>query len=127
MSQSSDAIPLSRPEPPHAGKYRQAGYGFLVLGLAYLVLVYIFLPPFNLGSSAFVYAGLYAALMGVLAWFIFRGSRGLTLVLAVIYAARSLVSIYTLIKGEAFVAVPYVLPCLLATFYVLGRAVWDWP
>lgn len=108
-------------------KYRQAGYGFLGMNLFYLFLVYIFMPPFNLGATGFLYAGVFLLLVGVCSYYIYRGSRKLALVLAIIYGARSLVSVYTLIRGEAFTAVPYVLPCLLITVYLLGRAAWDWP
>lgn len=108
-------------------KFRQAGYGFFALNMAYLVLVYAFLPPFNLGAKGFAYAGMYVLFMAALAHYVCRGFRKLTLVLAVIYGLRSAVSVYTLIRGEAFVAVPYVLPCLMITFYVLARAAWDWP
>ena len=108
-------------------KYRQAGQGFLVMNLTYVLLVYIFLPPFNLGATLFLYFAAFLLVVVVCSWFIYRGSKKLALVLAIIYAARSLVSIYTLLRGEAFTAVPYVLPCLLVTFYLLGRAAWDWP
>ena len=33
-------------------KFTQAGYGFLGLNIAYLVIAMIFIPPFNLGLSA---------------------------------------------------------------------------
>jgi hypothetical protein len=112
---------------PGSKKYQQAGYGFLGMSLIYLLLVYMFMPPFNLGAEGFLYTGIFLLLAGVCSYYIHRGSRNLALVLALIYAARSLVSIYTLSKGEAFTAVPYVLPCLLLTFYLLGRAAWDWP
>lgn len=108
-------------------KVHQAGYGFLVLNAIYLLLVYIFLPPFGLGASVYLYGAAFLLLTGVFSWFIYHNARKLTLVLAIIYGLRSLISIYTLIRGEAFVAVPYVLPCLLLTTYLLGRAVWDWP
>ena len=108
-------------------KYQQAGYVFLGMSLLYLLLAYAFMPPFNLGAAGFLYAGTFLLLAGVCSYYIHRGSQKLALVLALIYGARSMVSIYTLIKGEAFTAVPYVLPCLLITFYLLGRAAWDWP
>ena len=112
---------------PGSKKYQQAGCGFMGMSLLYLLLVYIFMPPFNLGAEGFLYAGIFLLLAGGCSCYIYRGSQTLALVLAIIYAARSLVSIYTLVEGEAFTAVPYVLPCLLLTFYLLGRAAWDWP
>ena len=96
------------------------------MSLLYLFLIYIFMPPFNLGIAGYLYAGAFLLLAAVCSCYVHGGSRKLALVLAIIYGARSLLSIYTLVKGEAFTAVPYVLPCLLITFYLLGRAVWDW-
>ena len=32
-----------------------------------------------------------------------------------------------LVGGDAYPAVPYLLPCVVLTFYLLGRAAWDWP
>ena len=31
-----------------------------------------------------------------------------------------------IIRGDVFPAVPYLLPCLILSFYLLGRAAWDW-
>ena len=50
-----------------------------------------------------------------------------TMLLTVIYGARSAFSAYSLMDISTFQAVPYLLPCLLVTFYLLGRAGWDWP
>lgn len=108
-------------------KYHQAGYGFLVMNAIYLIMAYIFLPPFNMGMAVYIYGAAFLLLAGVCSWFIYRSARKLALILAIIYGARSLISFYTLVRGDAFVAVPYVLPCLLLTAYILGRAVWDWP
>ena len=109
-------------------KFHQAAIGFLSLNLINLLLVYLFLPPFNLSLvEAAGYTVLALALFGVLSYFIYKGSKTLAVVLAAIYSARSLLAAYTLVTGEAFSAVPYVLPCLLITVYLLGRPVWDWP
>lgn len=112
---------------PHLKKYHHAGWGFLAVNATYLLLAYIFLPPFSLGATIYLYGGAFLLLVGICSWFVFRGARKLTLILTIIYAARSLISIYTLVRGDSFAAVPYVLPCLLLTVYILGRAVWDWP
>lgn len=109
-------------------KFHQAACGFLALNLVYLLLIYLFLPPFNLAlPEAAGYTFLALALFGVLSYFIYKGSKNLAVALAAIYSARSLWAAYTLTTGEAFAAVPYVLPCLLITVYLLGRPVWDWP
>ena len=109
-------------------KFHQAAIGFLALNLIYLLLYYLFLPPFNLSwVDAAGYTLLALALFGVLSYFIYKGSKILTVVLAAIYSARSLWTTYALIAGDFFPAVPYVLPCLLITVYLLGRPLWDWP
>ena len=109
-------------------KYRQAAWGFFILNLLYLILVYVFLPPFNIGLwPAVGYTVLALALFGTLSYFIYKGKKTLVVVLAALWAARALLSTYTLIMGEAFSAVPYVLPTTILSFYLLGRALWDWP
>ena len=109
-----------------ARKFTQAGYGFLGLNLAYLVIAMIFIPPFNLGVSAILSLVAFLLLLGVLTYYLLKGKRRLAQVLAIIYGARSLFSAYSLTDVSTFQAVPYLLPCLLITFYLLGRAAWDW-
>ena len=108
-------------------KYHQAGLGFLVLNLLWFVLFYWFLPPFNLGLFAYMSATLYVMLVVVLARFLYKGARKLAFILAVIFGGRSIISIYTIVTGQAFMAVPFILPGNLLCFYLLGRAAWDWP
>ncbi len=108
-------------------KYRLAGYGFLGLNILYLVLALVFLPPFNIAVTTIVTIFLSLALVVLLTVFILRGKKRLVQVLAVLYGGRSAFAIYTLATGGGFAAVPYFLPCLLVTFYLLGRAGWDWP
>tara|TARA_B100000686_G_scaffold334196_1_gene401122 strand:+ start:3933 stop:4292 length:360 start_codon:yes stop_codon:yes gene_type:complete len=108
-------------------KHRQAGYGFMVLNVLYLVLVFSFLPSFTPNASTI--GGFTACLIifATFSFYIWRGKRLLTLILAVVYGLRSVLSAYTLIVGSAFTVVPYVLPLLVISFYLLGRAVWNWP
>lgn len=109
-------------------KYRLAGYGFLGLNLIYIAIFFVFIPPFFIDlAKGVLYAISFVVLFGALAVFVSMGYRKLAIVLAAIYALRSAFSIYTLVMGEAFAAVPFVLPCLLLTFYLLGRAAWNWP
>ncbi len=115
------------PPTPRLKKFRLAGYGFLFFNLLYLLLAWIFLPPFHLGLSTLLSVLTVVALAVILTVYLCRGRKRLAQVLAVIYGARSLFTAYTLIGGETFMGVPYFLPCLLATFYLLGRAGWDWP
>lgn len=107
-------------------KFRLAAYVFLGLNLVYFGLVYAFLPPFHIDLSTAASVGAVVVLVLVLAWYLHKGARKLAIVLAIIYAGRILVSAYTLATGEAFAAVPLVLPCLVLTFYFLARAAWDW-
>ena len=108
-------------------KFTQAGYGFLGLNIAYLVIAMIFIPPFNLGLSAILSLVAFLLLLGMLTYYLMKGKRRLAQALTVIYGARSTFSAYSLMDISTFEAVPYLLPCLLATFYLLGRAGWDWP
>lgn len=109
-----------------ARKFTQAGYGFLGLNLVYLVIAMIFIPPFNLGLSAVLSLVAFLLLLGVLTYYLLKGKKRLAQVLAIIYGARSIFSAYSLTDVSTFQAVPYLLPCLLITFYLLGRAAWDW-
>lgn len=109
-------------------KYHQAAWGFFILNLIYIGLFYYFLPPFNIGiGAASGYTVLVLALFGTLSYFIYLGKKKFVVVLAALWAARVLLSGYALVTGEAFIAVPYVLPTTMLSFYLLGRALWDWP
>ena len=108
-------------------KYRLGGYGFLGLNILYLVFAFMFVPSFHVDATTFITIVLFLALIVLLTVFICRGKKRLVQFLAVLYGVRSLFAIYTLAMGEFFPAVPYFLFCLLMTFYLLGRAGWDWP
>jgi len=110
-----------------ARKFIHAGYGFLGLNLVYLAIAMFFIPPFNLGLSAVLSLVAFVLLLGLLAYYLLKGKKLLAQVLAVMYGARSIFSAYSLMDVSTFQAVPYLLPCLLLTFYLLGRAGWDWP
>ncbi|MFQ5482433.1 MAG: hypothetical protein ACE5ER_06700 [Nitrospinaceae bacterium] len=112
--------------PP--GKYRQAAWGFLAMNLLYLVVTYLALPPIGLNYLDMMgYTALALILFGALAWGVYKGMRRLTVILAAVYGARAVFSVYTLVAGTAFPIVPWVLPTIVAAFYFLGRAAWDWP
>ena len=119
-SQSTETLDLG------ARKFTQAGYGFLGLNLAYLVIAMFFIPPFNLGLSAVLSLVAFLLLLGVLTYYLLKGKKGLAQVLAIVYGARSIFSAYSMTDVSTFQAVPYLLPCLLITFYLLGRAGWNW-
>ena len=109
-------------------KYRLAGISFLVLNVLYIIIAWWKIPP-DLAMSKVVYGGfvMFLVLVLILTPLIFRGKKTLVQVLALIYGGRVIFSIYSLIGGDAFPAVPYLLPCVIFTFYLLGRAAWDWP
>ena len=110
-------------------KYRLAGVGFFVLNMLYILIALLKLPPVDPAMNQVVYAGLFifVFLVLILTPLIFCGKRLLVQILTVIYGGRAVYSTYSLIGGEVFPAVPYFLPCLILSFYLLGRAAWDWP
>ena len=119
----SESLPLSA----NLKKYHQAAIGFVLLSVVYLVLAYLKVPSFNITAQTMGYLVFFIIFVGILSKFIYGGSRKLVLILAAIYAGRILFSLYTLIAGIAHPMVPYVLPTTLLSFYLFGRALWDWP
>ena len=110
-------------------KYRLAGISFLVLNVVYIMIAWWKMPPVDLEMSRVVYGVLIFILILflVLTPMIYRGQKLLVQVLTFIYGGRATFSIYSLIGGDVFPAVPYLLPCVIFIFYFLGRAAWDWP
>ena len=110
-------------------KYRLAGVSFLVLNTLYIIIAWWKMPPVDLEMSKVVYGGfvVFFILVLILIPLILRGKRLLVQVLAFIYGGRIIFSLYFLIEGDTYPAVPYLLPCVVLTFYLLGRAAWDWP
>ena len=119
-SQSMETVDLG------ARNFTLAGYGFLGLNLAYLVIAMFFIPPFNLGLYAVLSLVAFLLLLSVLTYYLLKGKKRLAQVLAIVYGARSIFSAYSMTDVSTFQAVPYLLPCLLVTFYLLGRAGWGW-
>jgi hypothetical protein len=125
---SENLIPLdSAQNSGRTRKFKQAGYGFLTMNLIYLVIVVQFIPALNFDMPALLSFLAYVLFMGLLTYYLLHEKKLLTQILAVIYAGRSGNAIYFLLGDNIFPAVPYFLPCLLITFYLLGRAGWDWP
>ena len=110
-------------------KYQLAGISFLVLNVLYIIVAWWKMPPVDLAMSKVVNGGFVVFFILVLILFplILRGKRLLVQVLAFIYGGRMIFSLYFLIGADAYPAVPYLLPCVVLTFYLLGRAAWDWP
>lgn len=110
----------------HLKKYHQAAYAYILMGAAYMAVFYSVMPPhdFKVPFKTIIPAvGL--PLMG-LSWFIYKGYKKFTIVLFGIYAVRIVASTGALVTSDDYVAVPYILPILIFTFFMLGRAVWDW-
>ena len=110
-------------------KYQLAGISFLVLNVLYIIIAWWKMPPVDIAMSKAVYGGFVVLFILVLIFIplILRGKRLLVQVLAFIYGGRMIFSLYFLVGGDAYPAVPYLLPCVVLTFYLLGRAAWDWP
>jgi len=110
-------------------KYRLAAVSFLVLNVMYIIIAWWKMPLVDLEMSRVVYGVLIFILIVflVLTPMIYRGKKLLVQVLTFIYGGRAVFSIYSLIGGDVFPAVPYLLPCVIFIFYFLGRAAWDWP
>ena len=110
-------------------KYQLAGVSFLVLNVLYIIIAWWKMPPVDLAMRKVVYGGfvVFFILVLILTPLILRGKRLLVQILASIYGGRMIFSLYLLIGGDAYPAVPYLLACVVLTFYLLGRAAWDWP
>ena len=110
-------------------KYQLAGVSFFVLNVLYIVIAWWKMPPVDLAMRKVVYGGfvVFFILVLILTPLILRGKRLLVQILAFIYGGRMIFSLYFLIGGDAYPAVPYLLACVVLTFYLLGRAAWDWP
>ena len=118
-----------KPVVPGLKKYRLAGVSFFVFNMLYICIALWKLPPVDPAMNQVVYAGLFIffSIVLILTPLILRRKQLLVQILTVIYGGRVVYSIYSLIGGGTFPAVPYFLPCLVLTFYFLGRAAWDWP
>lgn len=116
-----------QPQPANLTNYHQAAIGFVLLNAVYLVLAYVKVPSFNITIQTLGYLAFFFVFVGVLSRFIYTGSRKLVLFLAAVYAGRILFSTYTLVAGIAHPMVPFVLPTTLLSFYLFGRALWNWP
>ncbi len=121
-------MPEPQPLPQNLKKYQQAAIGFVILNGVYLGTAYWKVPAFDIPPAKAVgYLVFLIIFIGTLTGFMYRGSKKLVLVLAAIYAGRILFSSYTIAIGIAHPMVPYVLPTTVISFYLFGRALWDWP
>lgn len=107
-------------------KYRQAACAYILMGAAYMFVFFYTMPPHDFGIHVKIIVPIFGFLLMALSWFVYQGYRRVVIVLAVIYAIRSIVAASALFFGRGFIAVKYVLPLLIFTFFMLGRAAWDW-
>ncbi len=110
----------------HLKKYHQAAYTYIIMGIVYMTVFYTTMPSHYFSLAVKILIPLVGTLLMGLSWFVYKGYRTFTIVLTVIYAIRSMVAAGAMIAGDNYVAVSYVIPILLFTFYMLGRAAWDW-
>ncbi|MGV7220640.1 MAG: hypothetical protein ACQ9MH_03830 [Nitrospinales bacterium] len=113
---------------PRLKKYHIAGQGFFVINLVYLGLFYFFPPPFELellGKITLI--TLLIVLIAILSRLTYKGYRKLVITLTVIYALRVILVLSSVVMmGDMIDFIPYALTCMILTFYLLGRAAWNW-
>jgi hypothetical protein len=113
--------------PVHLKKYQVAGYGFLGLSSVYVALAWGFMPPFVPGFPKAIFWPLVLVLILFLTKQILNQRNGWVKTLAVLSALRFIGSSALILGGDYLPVVPYFLPCFILSFYLLGRAGWDWP
>lgn len=132
-----------------AGKYHHAAYAYLFIGIVYLLVFYVTIPPhdFNTLGENFVdtkMPGLSGLLEGInynsvinalsvglgilflgLSYYIYKGFRTLTIILTAIYGVRLIIATMALFSEDVFTSVKFVLPLIAITFYMLARAAFN--
>jgi len=108
-------------------KFQVAGYGFLGLNVIYIALAWGFMPPFFPEFPKAIFWPLVLLLILFLTKQILDQRILWVKTLAVLYGLRFLVSCGLILGGDYLPVVPYFLPCFILTFYLLGRAGWNWP
>jgi hypothetical protein len=130
-------------------KYHQAAYTYLLVGIIYLIIFYVTIPPHNFQAlledyfnnniprvsnvlDGIDYSIIIKALAtgaGIsfvgLSYFIYKGFRTLAIILVVFYGIRLLGATLALFSEDVFLSVKYVLPLIAITFYMLARAAFD--
>ncbi|MCH8311825.1 MAG: hypothetical protein IID17_02430 [Nitrospinae bacterium] len=108
-------------------KYRVAGYGFLGLNSVYIALAWGFMPPFVPGFPKEIFWPLVLVLILLLTKKILNRQATWVKTLAILTGLRFVASSSLILRGDYLPVVPYFLPCFILTFYLLGRAGWNWP
>ena len=108
-------------------KFRVAGYGFLGLNSVYIALAWGFMPPFVPGFPKWVLWPLVSVLILFFTKQILNRKTTWVKTLAIFSGLRFIGSSALILGGDYLPVVPYFLPCFILTFYLLGRAGWNWP
>ncbi len=108
-------------------KFRVAGYGFLGLNSVYIGLAWGFMPPFVPGFPKWVFWPLVLILILFLTKQILDRKTTWVKTLTILSGLRFIASSGLILRGDFLPVVPYFLPCFIITFYLLGRAGWNWP
>ena len=108
-------------------KYRVAGYGFLGLNSVYIALAWGFMPPFVPGFHKEIFWPLVLVLILFLTKKILNRKTTWVKTLAILSGLRFILSSSLILEGDYLPVVPFFLPCFILTFYLLGRAGWNWP
>jgi hypothetical protein len=108
-------------------KFQVAGYGFLGLSVIYIALAWGFMPPFFPEFPKALFWPLVFALVLFLTRQVLNRRVGWVKTLAVLSGLRFIGSSGLILGGDYLPVVPYFLPCFILSFYLLGRAAWNWP
>ncbi|MDA0690724.1 MAG: hypothetical protein O3A78_05160 [Nitrospinae bacterium] len=108
-------------------KFQVAGYGFLGLSSIYIALAWGFMPPFFPEFPKAIFWPLVLALVLFLTKQVLNQRIRWVKTLAVLSGLRFLGSTGLILGGDYLPVVPYFLPCFILSFYLLGRAGWNWP
>jgi hypothetical protein len=108
-------------------KYHQAAFSYVGIGVIIVILTMVFIPDMHYRSGIVPLLGGIAVLL-VLAYFVYRGIRWLTIVLCVLALARSGWWIYSFIAfADEDTRWVYIMNALLnmVVVYLLARAAAD--
>lgn len=136
-------------ENKSSAKYHHAAYAYLLIGIVYLAVFFLTMPPHDFSGMLEDYINEQTPIVGNilkgidynilvsslsvgvgilflgLTYFIYKEFRILTMILTVIYGIRLIIATTALFSEEIFVSIKYVLPLIAIAFYMLARAAWD--
>ncbi len=139
-------------EHKKTAKYHHAAYAYLSIGIVYLAVFYVTMPPHDFGGivedffaenvpgidnlvaetdsisydNIVTFIAVFAGILFLgLTYFIYNEYRTLVIILAVIYLIRFMIAGAALLTDDTFASIKYVLPLIGMTFYMLVRASWN--